>query len=95
MENLNFIDEAEKISVYSKPGVIYNLEACEMYVMTQPLGALKTLFTIFGEEKFTKIIDDAPLPKNPKYQRLISEELARINRLDEEKLKASSKLEPP
>ena len=85
-----FIEGAEKISVYSKPGVIYNLEACERYVMTQPLGALKTLLIIYGEEKFTKILDDAPLPKNPKYQRLIAEELARINLLSEKELGASS-----
>ncbi len=87
----NFIKEAEKISVYSKPGVIYNLEACERYVMTQPLGALKTLYTVFGKEKFNKIIDDAPLPKNPKYQRLISEELQRLNQIEEDKIRGDVK----
>ena len=59
--------------------------------MTQPLGALKTLYTIFGEEKFVKIIDDAPLPKNPKYQRLISEELQRLNQIDEDKIRGDVK----
>ena len=75
----NFIDEAEKISVYSKPGVEYNLAACKRYVMSQPIGSIKTLIQIYGEEGFMKAVKDAPMPQNPKYNRLIANELAKIN----------------
>ena len=45
-----FLDDAVRISVWSKPGVDYNLSACERYVMTQPIGSIKTLIEIFGKE---------------------------------------------
>lgn len=68
-----FLDNARAISVAEKPGVIYNLSACEKYVLTQPVGSIKTLIKIYGADEFIEMIRKAPNPKNPKYRRLISE----------------------
>jgi len=68
-----FLDNAVRISIWSKPGVEYNLSACERYVMTQPIGSIKTLLEIFGNEAFIDMVHKAPTPKNPKYKQLIEE----------------------
>ena len=68
-----FLNNARAISVAQKPGVIYNLSACEKYVLTQPVGSIKTLIKIYGSEAFVEMIRSAPAPKNPKYRRLIAE----------------------
>ncbi len=69
----NFISDAVATSVYDKPGVEYNLSACERYVMTQPVGSIKTLVKIYGAAAFIAMILRAPAPKNPKYRQLIAE----------------------
>ena len=68
-----FLDNARAISVAEKPGVIYNLSACEKYVLTQPVGSIKTLIKIYGADEFIEMIRKAPNPTNPKYRRLIAE----------------------
>ena len=68
-----FLDHARAISIVEKPGVIYNLSACEKYVLTQPVGSIKTLIQIFGPDEFIEMIRNAPNPKNPKYKRLINQ----------------------
>ena len=73
-----FIDEAIAVSVYSKPGVEYNMRACERYIMTQPLGSIKTMLEVYGQEAFINLIREAPMPKNPKYKQLIESEKAKI-----------------
>ena len=68
-----FLDDAVRISVWSSPGVDYNLSACERYVLTQPIGSIKTLIQIHGEDGFLEMVKRAPPPKNPKYQSLIKQ----------------------
>ena len=68
-----FINNAKAVSIVEKPGVIYNLSACEKYVLTQPVGSIKTLINIHGADAFIEMINSAPAPKNPKYRRLIAE----------------------
>lgn len=75
-----FLDHVSAISIVEKPGVIYNLSACEKYVLTQPVGSIKTLIKIYGVDAFLEMIDSAPAPKNPKYKRLIAEALAERDR---------------
>ncbi len=76
-----FLNNARAISVAEKPGVIYNLSACEKYVLTQPVGSIKTLIKIYGSDSFIEMIENAPTPKNPKYRRLIAEaEQDRVHR---------------
>ena len=68
-----FLDNVVRTSVWSKPGVDYNLSACERYVMSQPIGSIKTLIEIFGKEAFFEMVRKAPAPKNPKYKMLVAE----------------------
>ncbi len=68
-----FINNAKAISVADKPGVVYNLSVCEKYVLTQPVGSIKTLIKIYGADEFIEMIRKAPNPKNPKYRRLVAE----------------------
>lgn len=68
-----FLNGAVPISVFCKPGVEYNLSACERYVYTQPVGSLRTLIKIFGAPHVVASIMRCDPPKNPKYQRLIEE----------------------
>lgn len=70
-----FLDDAVRLSIWSKPGVDYNLTRCERYVLTQPVGSIKTLIEIHGEEGFLDMIKNAPAPKNPKYRSLIKQAL--------------------
>ena len=72
----NFINDAVRLSVWSKPGVEYNLSVCERYVMTQPIGSIKTLIAIHGKEGFFRAIQEAPPSKNPKYKQLIASVMA-------------------
>ena len=66
-----FVGDAIRMSVWSKPGVEWNLSACYRYIMTQPIGSIKTLIAIFGHEGFLEAVKQAPAPKNPKYKQLI------------------------
>ena len=68
-----FLDDAIARSLWEKPGVAYNLSACERYVLTQPVGSIKTLIAIHGKDAFIEMIKNAPPSKNPKYKRLIKE----------------------
>ncbi len=73
----SFLNGAVPISVWSKPGVEYNLSACERYVMTQPIGSIQTLIDIHGIKAFYEMIKEAPPAKNPKYRQLIAAEEAK------------------
>ena len=69
----SFLDDAIRLSLWSAPGVNYNLSACTRYVLTQPIGSIKTLIKIYGEESFLEMVRNAPQPKNPKYASLIKQ----------------------
>lgn len=81
-----FLDDAVRTSVWSKPGVDYNLSACERYVMTQSIGSIKTLIEIFGKEEFLEMIRKAPAPKNPKYKQLIAQTFAEMKLRSDESI---------
>lgn len=67
-----FLEGAVATSIYDKPGVEYNLAACERYVMTQPIGSIKTLVNIYGAAAFIRMVIESPPPKNPKYRQLVA-----------------------
>ncbi len=87
-----FLDDAVRISIWSKPGVDYNLSACQRYVLTQPVGSIKTLIEIFGHEAFIEMINSAPAPKNPKYKQLIAQ-VSAMTKLNSDETKASKYIE--
>lgn len=70
---IEHLKNAVGISLFDKLGVTYNYSKAEKYVITQPLGAIKSLLAILGPEEFLDFIDRQPMPRNPKYARMISE----------------------
>lgn len=79
----NFLQGAIGKSLLEKPGVEYNLSKCQQYVMSQPIGSIKTLIKIFGIDHFIRMVYEAPMPKNPKYLRLINEHRTQANTFEE------------
>lgn len=70
---IEHLKNAAGVSLFDKLGVTYNYSKAEKYVVTQPLGAIKSLLAILGPEEFLNFIDRQPMPKNPKYSRMIAE----------------------
>lgn len=70
-----FLSDAVAKSVLEKPGVVYNLMKCLDYLQKQPMGSIKTVIKIFGIDHFIRFVMEAPMPQNPKYDRLIAENL--------------------
>lgn len=70
---IEHLKNAAGVSLFDKLGVTYNYSKAEKYVLTQPLGAIKSLLAILGPEEFLDFIDRQPMPKNPKYARMIAE----------------------
>ena len=68
-----FLSGAVPQSVYEKPGVPYNVSVVTHYIRTQPLGSLRLIIELFGAQALIDLILNEPLPKNPKYKRLIAE----------------------
>jgi phage replication initiation protein len=67
-----FIDGAEKVTLWKKPGVEYNLSNLERFAINQAGGAIKTLIRINGLVPYLQSIF-AKEYQNPKYERLISQ----------------------
>lgn len=70
---IEHLKNAVGVSLFDKLGVTYNYSKAEKYVLTQPLGAIKSLLAILGPDEFLDFIDRQPMPKNPKYARMIAE----------------------
>lgn len=67
----NVINGAEKLSIYVKPGVDYNLARCENYVFNGAGNAIDALLKIHGVDTFMKKLADRDIKPNPKYINLI------------------------
>ena len=68
-----FITNAEKISLYSKKNVEYNLLRCENYVINQAGNSIDTYIKCVGFDEFLERLDKRPSVKDPKYQKLIDD----------------------
>lgn len=71
---LNFVDNAEKLSVFFKPADNYNFAKLYGYVNNQLSGAISTYIDTVGVEQFLKDISHSISHKklNPKYKELIN-----------------------
>jgi len=67
-----FIDEAEKIKLYKKPGVEYNLSNLEYFAVDMAGSAVKTYIEIFGIHQYLNEIYGKEY-QNPKYAKLESQ----------------------
>lgn len=70
----DFLERALPISVWEKPGTVYNeLAQAENYVYNQPVGSIQALIKCYGPKVFVQRIMNQPAPKNPKYERIVKE----------------------
>ena len=63
---------AQKLSIYVKPGVDYNLARCENYVFNSAGNAIDALIQIHGTEVFMKKLMEREIAQNAKYINLIN-----------------------
>lgn len=61
------------ISIYSAPGMEYNVDRCRDYVVNQAGNAIDCLIQIYGLNEFKALIDNRPTCKNPKYENLVKQ----------------------
>ena len=62
---------AERLSIYVKPGVDYNLARCENFVYNSAGNAIDALLKIYGTDVFMKKLMEREIKQNPKYLTLI------------------------
>lgn len=67
------VGECEKISLYTKPGVEYNLSRCERIVFNQYGNAIDALLQGYPIEYFLKKLATRGTAWNPKYDKVIEE----------------------
>ena len=65
-----FINGAEKISIWEKPGIEYSIADLESFVFAQAGNAIKTYIHIQGLDNFNKELAERVFRKNPKYENL-------------------------
>lgn len=68
----DFLADAQSISLYTAPGVDYNLDQCKRYVIRQAGNAIDAYIQIKGVEQFLHDLENRPVRRNPKYDQLIS-----------------------
>lgn len=68
-----FLCHANAISIYEAPGLEYNFDRCERYVINQAGNAIDAYIQICGVEGFLKTLKERPTARNPKYDRLVEE----------------------
>lgn len=65
------VGDAEKISIYSAPGMEYNEERCKHYVVNQAGNAIDACIQMYGVDTFIEMIEKRETMPNPKYEALI------------------------
>lgn len=76
---LDFVQDLNKISLYTPCDTEYSLDAAKRFVYHQAGSAVHTLIEILGKDLFVKELkDNKPDKLAPKYQTLIAENLAQF-----------------
>lgn len=68
-----FLNHAEAIRIYEAPGLEYNLDRCEHYVIRQAGNAIDAYIQIRGVNGFLEELRKRPTMRNPKYDRMVEE----------------------
>ena len=68
---LNMLELLTPISIYSAPGMDYNLDRCKNYVINQAGNAIDALLKIYGQTEFYRLIENREVRDNPKYSQLV------------------------
>ncbi len=69
----NFLMNAAAISIYEAPGLEYNFDRCEKYVISQAGNAIDAYIQICGVNGFLDSLKHRKTLRNPKYDRLVDE----------------------
>lgn len=69
----DFLENAQAIRIYEAPGMEYNLDRCERYVIGQAGNAIEAYINIRGVEGFLDTLKHRATQRNPKYDRLVAE----------------------
>ncbi len=71
-EWLRFIESWETVSIFDKPGAVYNISKLDGYINNQLSGALTTYIDVVGVTTFVKNLRESRAGKklNPKYQQI-------------------------
>jgi len=65
------VGNAEKISIFTAPGMEYNEERCKHYVVNQAGNAIDACIKMYGLYEFEKMIQNRDTMSNPKYDLLV------------------------
>lgn len=69
----NMLCNATAISIYQAPGLEYNLDRCEKYVIGQAGNAIDAYIECIGEEQFLENLRTRQTRRNPKYTHMVNE----------------------
>lgn len=67
----SLVGDAEKISIYTAPGMEYNEERCKHYVINQAGNAIDACIQMYGLYEFEKMIQERQTLPNPKYAEMV------------------------
>lgn len=70
---IDMLELLTPISVYTAPGMEYNIDRCREYVVNQAGNAIDAMIRIYGVGEFRHMIATRPTVPNPKYERLVQE----------------------
>lgn len=68
-----FLCWSNAVRLYEAPGMEYNLDRCQRYVIHQAGNAIDAYIKIRGVDAFMDELKHRPTKRNPKYDRLVSE----------------------
>lgn len=68
-----FLCYADSVSIYEAPGLEYNFDRCERYVIRQAGNAIDAYIKIRGVNGFLEELKHRPTMRNPKYDLLVKE----------------------
>lgn len=69
----HFLNSARAIRLYVAPGLEYNFDRCQRYVINQAGNAIDAYIQITGVDGFLKDLNARTTHRNPKYDRLVRE----------------------
>lgn len=72
----NLVGEACRISIYSKPGISYNLLNCENFVFNQAGNAINALLQVYDVDTFLQKLRERNSRPNPKYTQMVRNYMA-------------------
>ena len=67
------LGNANAISIYQTPGLEYNLDRCERYVIRQAGNAIDAYIQCVGVNAFMETLKNRTTMRNPKYDRMVTE----------------------